>query len=198
MSLKAKIHDYRMKLLAPVMSELDSLYKNMVFLVDNTVDIGQVESKPSIKRQQIEIYELLEGIDRFMSEQAFDYFLFFGTLLGCVRHGGFVPWDDDIDIGMLQEDFEKLLEKEHLLKDYGLILSSPFSPRKHYPKGGWHKLYFDENGKNITIFVFDLVECEDLKSFQEQRLANQQKAADIREKFKKGKIGFDKCRDQLS
>ena len=50
---------------------------------------------------------LLAALDRVCRKHNIRYFAFFGTLLGAVRHNGFIPWDDDMDVIMLRPDFEK-------------------------------------------------------------------------------------------
>lgn len=58
--------------------------------------------------------ELLAEIDRVCVKYDIPYVVYYGTLLGCVRHQGYVPWDDDIDIALLREDFDRLMA---VLKD---------------------------------------------------------------------------------
>lgn len=53
---------------------------------------------------------VLSAIDELCSKYGIKYFAEWGTFLGAVRHGGFIPWDDDMDIGMLRDDYEKFLE----------------------------------------------------------------------------------------
>lgn len=54
--------------------------------------------------------EILKDFDKFCKENNLEYMISYGTALGAVRHGGFIPWDDDIDVNMPIEDYEKLVK----------------------------------------------------------------------------------------
>lgn len=54
--------------------------------------------------------EILDVIDKVCRENGLKYSLAYGSMLGAVRHGGFIPWDDDMDIWMLRDDYDKFIE----------------------------------------------------------------------------------------
>ena len=62
-----------------------------------------------LRTKQLALLEMLKYIDKVCKEQKIKYWLASGSCLGAIRHGGFIPWDDDIDIELLEEDYNKLI-----------------------------------------------------------------------------------------
>ncbi len=65
------------------------------------LDDGQLRQ---LQRSEL---ELLREVDRVCRKNAIRYVIIAGTMLGAVRHGGFIPWDDDADVGMLREEYDR-------------------------------------------------------------------------------------------
>lgn len=63
-------------------------------------------SLEEIKELQLDILDVVKD---FCDKNGINYFLNCGTLIGAIRHKGYIPWDDDIDLGMLREDYDKFL-----------------------------------------------------------------------------------------
>ena len=74
----------------------------------------------ALKNQHEAAYEALLQVDRLCRENGISYFLLAGTVLGAVRHGGFIPWDDDVDVGMTPENLRRFCEacKTKLPEDF--------------------------------------------------------------------------------
>lgn len=72
--------------------------------------------------QSLEL-EILRDFDRLCTEKGLEYFAHSGTAIGVLRHGGFIPWDDDIDVALLRPDYDRFLQaaQEELGEKYYLL-----------------------------------------------------------------------------
>ena len=65
------------------------------------------------------IWSMMKDLMQMIDKGNYAYYMLGGTLLGAIRHKGFIPWDDDIDIGMPREDYDRFLQAiSHELPDY--------------------------------------------------------------------------------
>jgi len=111
------------------------------------------EDKYGVKGIQQDLMPLLKYVDGFLREQGIEYSLTYGSLLGQVRHGGFIPWDDDLDIMLDRQSYRKLISvKDKLDKDF------------RFEKGTWLPRIFAKASHQdiadrvfVDIFVMDRV-----------------------------------------
>ena len=74
-------------------------------------DFSQFNGEGTLLRKvQLRLLDILVEIDKICRRHNIQYWIDFGTLLGAVRHGGFIPWDDDVDISMPTADYQRFME----------------------------------------------------------------------------------------
>lgn len=116
--------------------------------------------KEELRRIQIAI---LNDVASFCDENGITYFLSYGTLLGAIRHNGFIPWDDDIDIAMPRPDYNRFVNLYNNRKsDYKVLHFSidnsyklPFAKVHDTRTVMWEYLY-KQNSTGVFVDVFPL------------------------------------------
>lgn len=68
------------------------------------------EGETPLRQCQLVMLRMLKILDHLCTKYDIRYFLIGGTLIGAIRHKGFIPWDDDLDIGMTRNDYEKFIK----------------------------------------------------------------------------------------
>lgn len=120
-----------------------------------------------LRKHQLRMLEMLKFIDKICKENNINYWLCSGTLLGAVRHKGFIPWDDDLDIEMLREDYIKF-EKVLYAHDYEYVLQTHKTDFNYVAPYGKlrdkksvikednnNDLYYKYKGIYIDIFIME-------------------------------------------
>lgn len=125
------------------------------------------------KLQKVEI-EILSEVIRICNKFDLSYFTVGGTTLGAIRHNGFIPWDDDVDIGLVRTDYDKFikvapkeLREGFVLQHYEIERATPTYHAKVMKKGtifieGYARNIDIEHGIFVDIMPFDKVPDDEL------------------------------------
>lgn len=149
----------------------DFLYeenRNGILVTEKTKSIWAVE------------LDLLFEFDRVCKECGLQYYLDSGTLLGAVRHRGFIPWDDDIDVVMLRDDYEVLIKEHSSMFMHPYFLQSVYTDKDYFREHAQlrnssttgilpyekEKVLFNQ-GMFLDIFPLDYISEEKLESKHE-------------------------------
>ena len=126
-----------------------SISKERQTLLDSLRDKYNPEGS-ILRRYQLSLLDILKEFDMFCKRNDIKYFLGYGTLLGAVRHHGFIPWDDDADICMDRENYTKL---ENILQ--GEKLSDNLCVRREIFRPILYSPLYKTPFAFIDIFIID-------------------------------------------
>lgn len=161
------------------------------------------EDKTVAAAQKV-MLEILIEIHRICMENDITYWLEAGTLLGAIRHKGFIPWDDDCDVSMPRKDYEKFLKiaQEKLPKDM-FLQTRETDPAYPLPwakirKNGTLLIETGETGEEryhhgifVDVFPYDYYESADvIKKLQWERRTKDKKSLYPRGSLKRALYGF--------
>ncbi|MEE0901556.1 MAG: LicD family protein [Methanobrevibacter sp.] len=151
-----------------------------------------ITPKSYLKNVQDLGVEILKFVDNVCAKHDIDYWLDYGTLLGAVRHEGYIPWDDDLDVAMMRADYSRFIRiftselKENNLTN--LKCDFQQSKFKGKPVGRWTQITYRHPDYKISfmgtdIFPYDYIKTNEIsniddvfmKSREEFYLANQEK-----------------------
>ena len=134
-------------------------------------------SSDEIKKRELDILKYVKSV---CEENGLRYYLSYGSLLGAIRHGGFIPWDDDIDISMPRPDYERLIlffKKTKSNRFKGLLPDNRNYPY-HFIKVVDLQTYIEEkdiieyDNKGLWIDIFPLDGCSATGKTLFERLAS--------------------------
>ena len=138
------------------------------------MDYLELFKQQTLRRAQLKQLSILEEIDRICRKHGIGYWLDGGSLLGAVRHGGFIPWDDDIDIAMTISDARKFASVAPLELPEGLKLQTPATEPTREPimkVRDLNSFYVEGNedfslpySKGLFVDIFPMIDYPDVSA----------------------------------
>ncbi|WP_405294392.1 LicD family protein [Methanobrevibacter sp.] len=113
--------------------------------LNNLYIFYELEPTPFLKGMRELSYELMKFVDNVCAKHDIEYWMDYGTLLGSVRHNAFVPWDDDLDVGIMRKDYNRLVEilPEEINQNDLPNLIADFKIDKHnFKSKRWYQLSY--------------------------------------------------------
>lgn len=150
---------------------------NIILLEEKMDDI-------TLRKVQLIQLEIAKEVKRICEKNNIKFFLTAGTLLGAIRHKGFIPWDDDLDMAMLREDYDKFLQiapkeikPEYEIQTWDNDVNCPYEFAKIRKKNTLYKENKGNKHADKGIYI-DLIVYSDAPSDEAQRIAVHNKMLD--------------------
>ncbi len=124
---------------------IEAKLDNLINLTKYSIDITALPPvKGDDRLQQLSSLGILQKLVAFLEKHDIKYWLEFGTLLGAVRHKGFIPWDDDIDIAMTKDDYEK----------FKTVIADFCKDGFYYSDGDIIRISYKSSNAQVDVFPF--------------------------------------------
>lgn len=150
-----------------IQRELSNI-KNILFRFINGFYKPQDYNKAtgSLRKIQLVNILLLEKFKKVCDENDIKFWLQGGTLLGAIRHKGFIPWDDDCDLGIMREDFNKIKKILETNDKYNITIKDYFHLKYEGCICKMPKIVFKDNIEVfIDLFVYDYKDCKNSEDY---------------------------------
>lgn len=132
----------------------------------------------TLRKAQLRMLDILVAVDKVAKNNNIDYWLDFGTLLGAVRHQGFIPWDDDMDVCVLDTDYDRF--REALIRELPAqfaLQDSSTDPYAFFPYGRvrdkksycYYPMFTKLKEQGLCVDIFRLSE---IGSYKMKKLAD--------------------------
>ena len=188
----------------------EEFMKSSNFLINTLfLDYEVGKPQPLLNNIQLMSLEVLKFVKNVCRKHDISWWLDFGNLLGAHRHGGFIPWDDDMDIGMMREDylkFDKIIAKEiktQGLDEYVDTGYRPFKPGipkfiQVYVRHEVDIADFRYILGNVDVFPYEYIKKYDENTIFDEYRAAKNKYLDTRNKALNSYFIFDNYYEDLN